>query len=1037
MRKQRTSDYYSSDTEQITSEDIDVSATMAMDFPDIFVMRPQMQTNIGGSFKEAKQLYDNGDDEVRQLLLKECSLIYECKKCRNMFRSLTQFIGHKRVFCRSSVCNNDGDIAGGGNYNGFSSNHVIATKKVSDDTSGICESVLENVIDNTSVQQTGILCENNELRDEKITGERAVTPPQAAEENEAEKIPKILSCPQERCKLSFSNTKELEKHFSEDHTNAIVFPSPVAQDSEQQTEPSVEHIIVQTRAKRTLSNTLHKCEHCGKGFERKEALVAHLMHCPVKHNILSKTLSAGVSGAMLAKRVKLQTFTEVAVEDPKTCASTNDPKESDLDKSAVLPRQPAVEVEVATKINETAPVLNQAINIKQEFIPQESIVTSTNTTSTILKKKKMKNRRPFIAKIKTSVDGSTTNEVMAQIKKENGSEIVRNIAKIKAEFCAASDARESEPKNLLSTCIYCNKSFERRAALSTHLQHCEVKNSILDRTTIYGMSSSEKRTKLVSTMDKSYKDNTRPPSFTSTPIEDPDTELLNEMFANLGRQTFGVGLKTVEIDQDDLTGSGSDDSKQDEDQEEMVDEQENSQTEVTHNASVEQSLAMEETREETVYDIATNTPEANEDDADKKSSRRVRSVPPEKRLLCRCKICNKQFTALSNVRRHISMFHHRAQRFGCTLCEYRAFRRYDIVNHLGNSHGMSGDPETMSIEYVSEQEVNYTREDVDGDIVVLDGDSKANVASASTDNLENGNENAQTPKRIKRAKTSLLAGPTTAVVATIKMTRQKLKSTQTPIEANSNGIAGKTPARRPIRNRIKPENKDFVYDLSSLVKKDINVVGAQNETTTRTLRRRNTMINSSAAARIHCIESLLGPADSRDHIRGTAQRLAASVIMSGAAASSTQPELPAERPQMRSRLLAAQRPETNSVHVIDTSQLEAARLQSTLLEDTFLEKVAKASSTSFKIKPSLSLHTSTLNWLLEKVDSSLNGKSSPSATLCSPETVIKPIHVSPPPSIPRAIAPPPTPRKRITMLERLRDDKLKYRESLLRSALEN
>lgn len=56
--------------------------------------------------------------QVQQLLLKECRLIYECKLCRNMFRNLTQFIGHKREFCRSAVhC--DGDISEVDKYNGF------------------------------------------------------------------------------------------------------------------------------------------------------------------------------------------------------------------------------------------------------------------------------------------------------------------------------------------------------------------------------------------------------------------------------------------------------------------------------------------------------------------------------------------------------------------------------------------------------------------------------------------------------------------------------------------------------------------------------------------------------------------------------------------------------------------------------------------------------------------------------------------------------------------------------------------------------
>lgn len=40
--------------------------------------------------------------QLRKLLSRECDLIYECKVCRNIFRSLTNFISHKRVYCRSS-----------------------------------------------------------------------------------------------------------------------------------------------------------------------------------------------------------------------------------------------------------------------------------------------------------------------------------------------------------------------------------------------------------------------------------------------------------------------------------------------------------------------------------------------------------------------------------------------------------------------------------------------------------------------------------------------------------------------------------------------------------------------------------------------------------------------------------------------------------------------------------------------------------------------------------------------------------------------
>jgi Zinc finger, C2H2 type/Zinc-finger of C2H2 type len=45
--------------------------------------------------------------QLRKLLSRECDLIYECKVCRNIFRSLTNFISHKRVYCRSSFSASD------------------------------------------------------------------------------------------------------------------------------------------------------------------------------------------------------------------------------------------------------------------------------------------------------------------------------------------------------------------------------------------------------------------------------------------------------------------------------------------------------------------------------------------------------------------------------------------------------------------------------------------------------------------------------------------------------------------------------------------------------------------------------------------------------------------------------------------------------------------------------------------------------------------------------------------------------------------
>ncbi|CRK95105.1 CLUMA_CG008583, isoform A [Clunio marinus] len=68
---------------------------------DLSLMRKPIATSVTG-FEEVLRAYEAGTNELRKLLSRECDLIYECKVCRNIFRSLTNFISHKRVYCRSS-----------------------------------------------------------------------------------------------------------------------------------------------------------------------------------------------------------------------------------------------------------------------------------------------------------------------------------------------------------------------------------------------------------------------------------------------------------------------------------------------------------------------------------------------------------------------------------------------------------------------------------------------------------------------------------------------------------------------------------------------------------------------------------------------------------------------------------------------------------------------------------------------------------------------------------------------------------------------
>ncbi|CAK1598816.1 unnamed protein product [Parnassius mnemosyne] len=66
---------------------------------DYTLLRKPILTSITG-FAQARKIFDVATEELKNLLSTECDLLYECKVCRNLFRSLANFISHKRIYCR-------------------------------------------------------------------------------------------------------------------------------------------------------------------------------------------------------------------------------------------------------------------------------------------------------------------------------------------------------------------------------------------------------------------------------------------------------------------------------------------------------------------------------------------------------------------------------------------------------------------------------------------------------------------------------------------------------------------------------------------------------------------------------------------------------------------------------------------------------------------------------------------------------------------------------------------------------------------------
>merc|ERR1711872_190213 len=74
--------------------------------PDASVLKPGIPTTVTG-LRQAILALQSATLEVKRYMLDEACIIYECKTCHNMFRSLANLIAHKRSFCRNKYAEVD------------------------------------------------------------------------------------------------------------------------------------------------------------------------------------------------------------------------------------------------------------------------------------------------------------------------------------------------------------------------------------------------------------------------------------------------------------------------------------------------------------------------------------------------------------------------------------------------------------------------------------------------------------------------------------------------------------------------------------------------------------------------------------------------------------------------------------------------------------------------------------------------------------------------------------------------------------------
>ncbi|XP_034485830.1 uncharacterized protein LOC117790483 [Drosophila innubila] len=821
---------------------------------DLSLLQRPLRTAHTG-FQEARRAYENGTSEVRRLLSEECSLIYECNVCRNMFRSLANFISHKRVFCCISAritSHNTG-------YTDQNSTMIIQPS-----TSQDIEHMLRSRSTGCSPVPREIRPMRGSIRDlsgviERLRREKA--PPATVKQHspvlQLESMPTSSQAVYQTIKVEQDDsikTELNEVHHMLNSARTTVGPDGKAVTTHQYERPSGSDSAEtpdQSISDETETNVF--CEICNLTFQTHKTLELHIQ----KHH----------------------------------------------SSSAFVFQCPACSL---TFLQAAAVIRHLSKDHKK---PTRRIRMMRNT---ILKRRMQQGD--------VQPKGPSRELKRLQLSDDVVGQAVEH-----------TDAN-GEQRKIMSLCIYCEKSFERRAALSTHLLNCRAKQEAKLAKPLPAV----KKLKInPNASNNSSSDVLEESAHSTVDMQSIDSNALNEMFADLAEQNgnYAPGLQTVSLDKLQLqheSDSTSDDQASNSDDEHEQEEQDQDQDQPS---------------------IENENENENEIDESKPKVKKKRNVPIEKQLRCRCKICHKQFNALGNLRRHISMFHYRARRFGCTICDYRAFRRYDIVNHLGFTHKIEGDRDSLTEKYVSTHECEYSRDDVDGDIILLDKEQPADQREEASIELKPAPKTYE--KRSKRIKTntesSLETAPSSPVPTAVHIKEEpedeplpskKRRKSRTQISPDS---GERSIEKRPIRKRVKAVNKDFVYDLVSFKADPSGAQSAAIAVDSMRAKLRRQTVNTGEESKPKHWEAYITE-EKKPLVQGITRRIMLELVSQGRAVSATLPELPAERPQIRPRLISYTRSDCGQQQfVLDASSSSVGNVG-----ESFIEKIAKRTAAAGK-----------------------------------------------------------------------------------------
>lgn len=386
--------------------------------------------------------------------------------------------------------------------------------------------------------------------------------------------------------------------------------------------------------------------------------------------------------------------------------------------------------------------------------------------------------------------------------------------------------KENDPNDDANTCPSCLKKFDRKAVYISHVQMC---SDIKDREQ---EKLKKRQAKDGAKMKQISSNNSMESEESSNVSEQKSQSKLKRCSKNkFGIETNSIG--TVEENSEDIIDWNLDD----EDEKRKLD-----------------NIKKEIIEDEYIKNMASSVSSGE----------------------LKCPTCEKLFETTEKLKYHLTFYHSRQKRFKCKMCEYQGYRKKDTMNHINFVHNANVTLETLGnytetvSKAVNEEDVKIQNELKKNQLKIKrkmarERKRKKKIEEARLQDLKSqndGNDGVQIKiekcEKFKEASNCENYSPSlkpkeikleTMVDEQKSEPENEIKKPSKSDESSASressmhsyklpefsnisryNFDGKdtSPSSRPIRNRIKPVRKDFLYDLSDLLKKEADAHREQN-----------------------------------------------------------------------------------------------------------------------------------------------------------------------------------------------------------------